>query len=127
MIRPDLVEEFNQTALLYEKYKDQIKKYVKDRYENTTGRPISVVSVCVGFQMVIANIPQSAVTAWLDEWGYKVEPGAKGKNHLVYLQPIQLNTLERQQINSKRNLIGDIPEPSQPKERPQFKKGTIIY
>lgn len=129
MIHPDSLERFQQEAEQYKQYKEKVKKYVFDRYESSSKRPISVYSICVGFQMVIANIPQGALTVWLEEWGYKVEYGAQGStdnlNHLVNLKQKSLFTHQERLENRNNLLIGDMPNYEAKLQKP--KKNRAFY
>lgn len=116
MIQPDLLEQFRTEANKpeYLKYKEQVKRYIEDRYIVSSKSPISVYSVRVGFQMIIGNIPQSALSCWLQEWGYKVDPlNGNSNGHGVYLRIKPLNYDEKEEHYQK--------------EWHPKRKGTIVY
>lgn len=116
MISPDLIEQFKIEANKpeYLKHKEQVRKYIEDRYIPSSKSPVSVYSIRVGFQMVIADIPQSALTYWLHEWGYKVDPlNGRSDGHGVYLRI--------------KPLYYEDKEEHYQKEWHPKRKGTIVY
>lgn len=116
MINPELLEQFKTEANKpeYLKHKDQVKDYIEKRYIPSSKSPISVYSIRVGFQMVIADIPQSALSYWLQEWGYKVDPlNGRSDGHGVYLQLKPLHYDENEEHYKK--------------EWKPRRKGTIVY
>lgn len=114
MILEDYLDTFKSDAAKYAHLKDKVHKYISDRYIKSSKSPVSVFSICVGFQMVIGLVPQSAVTYWLEEWGYKVQPSKGGEhgNHNVYIKikPLHLDT---------ESLIS--------KDWKKRRKGVVIY
>ena len=118
MIDPQYFDQFKKdaTSEKYLKLKPKVKQYIDSRYAHSTKSPVSVYSVRVGFQMVIGDIPQSALSYWLQEWGYKVEPskgvGSDG-NHNVYVK--------------NKPLLHDSDEEHHPKEWKSKRKGSIVY
>lgn len=116
MISPDYYDWFKRdgTDPKYSKYKDRVKEYIKQRYEISTKSPCSVYSIRVGFQMIIADIPQSALAYWLEEWGYAVEPlNGTNENHGVYLR---LKSLDKPKDEHHYH-----------KEWKAKRRGTVVY
>lgn len=116
MINPEFIEQFKIEANKpeYLKHKERVRKYIEERYTVSTKSPTSIYSIRVGFQMSIADIPQSALAYWLHEWGYTVEQlNGRNENHGVFLT---LKTLDR-----------DREEQHYRKEWKPRKKGTIVY
>jgi hypothetical protein len=88
MISPDFESRFKYDAACNVSLKHKVKEYISGRYEPSKLTPISVYSICVGFQMVIGSVPQSAVAYWLGEWGYHVTPSkcADDWNYSVFIK-----------------------------------------
>jgi hypothetical protein len=88
MISPIFTEQFKHDASCNAHLMGKIRDYISSRYETCNDKPVSVYSVCVGFQMKLGAIPQSALAYWMNEWGYHVIPskGQHDRNHSVFVR-----------------------------------------
>jgi len=102
---------FKQLSTQYLKYEEIVKRYIKERYRATDASPISVKSVCDGFQMVIGNIPPEVVTLWMEDEGYGIRRmNLSSSNYVVFLEIDKLE-IPKMKANKKKT----------------FNKGFIIY
>jgi hypothetical protein len=113
LIYPQHRAYFEREAAKYAEYEQSAKEYIRKRYKATTEAPISIYSVCLGFQMVVGNVSSEACTLWMEQEGYGLKKtSGKNNNYLVF---IELQKLEAPVYRGSNN------------KKRAFNKGFIIY
>lgn len=84
----DLKDKFS--FIVAEGYKEQVEKWIDHNYEPSVKATASCYTLKHFFQREIGYVTHGALTLWLDEWGFRVEPDRKNSegtyNYKVWIK-----------------------------------------